>query len=243
MANIDTSVVGPYTRVDTRHVDPSMRPTKEDYDRYLAIIEFGAAHNWEQAAFASNGPMRVADPTLTFTLLRAHRDLAAIGKTLGQDVSEIEAWADALQSGAETLWNAELGHYDAKDLKAARYAGSLSNAAFLCWWAGLDTPDMLQHLQRVQSSCDYGVPSCDPQHPSFDAKRYWRGPVWGMMNLMIGEGLAEFGHTDEAARVRADTARLIYDHGFAEYYDPITGLPAAAALHMDRRRMARLRIP
>ena len=52
------------------------------------------------------------------------------------------------------------------------------------------------------------------------------GTVWGIMNMMVGVGLAEAGLIEEAARVRADTARLISERGFAEYFDPHDGTPA-----------------
>lgn len=38
MENIDTSDVGEYTRNDTSHVDPHMRPNQTDYDRFMAIV-------------------------------------------------------------------------------------------------------------------------------------------------------------------------------------------------------------
>jgi hypothetical protein len=38
--------------------------------------------------------------------------------------------------------------------------------------------------------------------------------------------MAEQGLADEAARIRADTARLIVENGFAEYFDPTDGTPA-----------------
>ena len=40
--------IGEYTRRDTSHVDPSMRPTKYDYDRYLKLVQLGASVNWDQ---------------------------------------------------------------------------------------------------------------------------------------------------------------------------------------------------
>ena len=66
----------------------------------------------------------------------------------------------------------------------------------------------------------------DPQDARFDGLRYWRGPVWGIMNMMAGTGMAEAGMAAEAARIRADTVALIDRNGFAEYFDPRDGTPA-----------------
>jgi hypothetical protein len=41
--------------------------------------------------------------------------------------------------------------------------------------------------------------------------------------------MAEQGLAEEAARVRADTARLIVENGFAEYFSPEDGTPAGGA--------------
>ena len=50
MRAIDVTDIGDYTRRDTSHVDPAMRPTKYDYDRYLKLVQLGVSVNWEQDA-------------------------------------------------------------------------------------------------------------------------------------------------------------------------------------------------
>jgi hypothetical protein len=226
MAGIDPVGVAPYTRRDTGHVDASMRPTKEDYDRYIWLVQFGRARAWDDARIAAESPFRVADPTMTFTALRATRDLREMATVLGEPTDRIDGWIAHLQMGAETLWNPAIGGYDSKNLVSGNFAGVLSNASFLCWWAGLRDDRALPALRRVLEATVYAVPSYDPQGPAFDSLRYWRGPVWAVMNYMAGNGLAEAGLTAEAARIRTDTARLIAGNGFAEYFDPMDGTPA-----------------
>jgi len=69
------------------------------------------------------------------------------------------------------------------------------------------------------------VDSYDPRDEKFDGKRYWRGPVWGVMNMLIGMGLEEYG-MEEGRALRQMTKALIAEHGFAEYFDPRDGSPA-----------------
>jgi len=223
MANIDVAGVGPYVRRDTAHVDPHMRPTKYDYDRYITLVNFGRENGWNEDAILKNGPFRVADPTMTFTLLRAHRDLKDMGDTLGFDTDEIAGWITALEVGAQTLWNPAISAYDAKDLRTGKFTGTVSNASFLNWYAGIDDARMLPTLTRVLAQVSFGLPSYDPEGPKFDAHRYWRGPVWAIMNTLIGIGLRDCGHLELAEQLRSQTADLIAAHGFAEYYDPHTG--------------------
>lgn len=226
MAALNPEGVGEYTRRDTSHVDASMRPTKADYDRYIWLVQRGRRLGWDEARMAEDPPFLVADPTMTFTLLRSNRDLADLAEALGEDRSELDLWTAELEAGAGTLWNDEMECYDSRDVVSGEWAFSISNASFLCWWGGVDNPRMLPVLDRVLDAVPYGVASYDPEDSRFDARRYWRGPVWGMMNTLIGIGLADCGHDAEAERVRDLTRRLIEMNGFAEYFDPITGDPA-----------------
>ncbi|AHM02686.1 hypothetical protein roselon_00229 [Roseibacterium elongatum DSM 19469] len=229
MAGVDPVGVQPYTRRDTGHVDPRMRPTKEDYDRYIWLVQFGRDRKWDEAAIAAESPFRVADPTMSFTTLRSTRDLAAMAEVLGEDAGEIRNWVARLEEGAETLWNPGIGAYDAKNLRTGNFAGSLSNASFLCWWAGLRDDRAVPALDALLARSPFALPSHDPEGPKFDHLRYWRGPVWGVMNYLAGNGMEEAGLAEQADRVRADTARLIAENGFAEYFSPIDGTPAGGA--------------
>lgn len=229
MAGIDPVGVAPYTRRDTGHVDPRMRPTQADYDRYIWLVQFGRERRWDEAAIAAESPFRVADPTMTFTTLRSARDLRRAADVLGEDTGEIDGWIARLEEGAARLWNPETGAYDALNLRTGNFAGSVSNASFLSWWAGLEDARALPVLHRVMAAARFGIPSQDPAAPSFDPLRYWRGPVWAVMNYMAATGMAEQGLAAEAARIRADTARLIVENGFAEYFSPEDGTPAGGA--------------
>ena len=230
MAAIDPVGVGEYTRRDTSHVDASMRPTKEEYDRYVWLVQQGRKLNWNDAEMAKAAPLRVADPTMTFILLRANRDLTAIGEALGEDVGELQGWTDTLRQGAARLRNPELGVFDAIDLATGKHTGNVSNASYLCWYGGVDDGTMLSHLDAAFAACRYPVPSHPAGTPGFDAKRYWRGPTWAFMNSMIGRGLRDMGHDDYADRLRDATRDLITEHGFAEYFDPLTGEPAGGGM-------------
>lgn len=226
MEGVDPSGIAPYTRRDTGHVDPSMRPTKYDYDRYIKLVQFGREHDWDEGKILRDSPFRVADPTTTFTLLRAHRDLKWLGEQLGENTDIIDGWITDLEKGANTLWNAELNSYDSRDLRSGNFANSLSNASFLCWYAGIENDRMMEPLKALMKKVKYSVPSFTPDSTKFDERRYWRGPVWAIMNTLIAIGLRDAGHLEIAERLRLDTAELIKLNGFAEYYDPYDGTPA-----------------
>ena len=225
MASIDPVGVGEYTRRDTSHVNPEMRPTKEDYDRYIWLVQRGRRLGWNDATLAKDAPFKVADPTMTFLLLRANRDLAALADALDAPRDEIDHWTTTLEQGAAALRDTH-GIFGSIDLNTGIRSTHASSASFLCWYAGIDTPVMLKALDQAFETCAYPVPSYAVGAPEFNPKRYWRGPSWGMINAMIARGLAEMGHKAHAAELRKRTAKLIAEHGFAEYFDPITGEPA-----------------
>ncbi|MCU4654658.1 hypothetical protein N8I71_17595 [Roseibacterium sp. SDUM158016] len=229
MAGIEPVGVEPYTRRDTGHVDPRMRPTQADYDRYIWLVQFARDRRWDETAIAAESPFRVADPTLTFTALRSARDLMQAAREIGEDHGEIAEWVARLEEGAAGLWNPAIGAYDAKNLRTGNFAGSLSNASFLSWWGGLSDDRPRAALTRILDASEYALPSYDPAGPRFDALRYWRGPVWAVMNFMAASGMAEQGLAAEALRIRRDTARLIAENGFAEYFSPEDGTPAGGA--------------
>lgn len=226
MAGINPAGVGEYHRRDTSHVDGSMRPKKYDYDRYIWLVQLGARNKWDQTIWKRDNPFRVADPTMTFILLRAQRDLIALGEALGEDVSAIKATISTLEAGARSLWNDKLQCFDARDVHAGVWSNCVSNASFLNWYAGVESSGMVEQYDRVTGLCRYPVPSHDPASPRFEAKRYWRGPTWGMMNAMIGIGLAEHGMDERAEALCGATRNMIANHGFAEYFDPLSGEPA-----------------
>lgn len=229
MADVDGSGVAPYTRRDIGHVNPEMRPTKEDYDRYIAMVEFGRRADWDQKKIVATSPFLMSDPGITFILLRAHEDLALLGRALSKDVSEIDGWASTLRSTLPLIWNNALGAYDARNLRTGDFANVLGSGAFLAYLANAGNPQLDAQLLRAWNKVTYGIPSADPEAESFNSRKYWRGPTWPVVNALIATGLRDSGRADLAERLRAETEILIRKHGFYEYFDPLDATPCGGA--------------
>ncbi|WP_374210295.1 hypothetical protein [Frankia sp. AgW1.1] len=90
---------------------------------------------------------------------------------------------------------------------APEQAGRLAGQLFGPRWAGR-----------------YGPASLPLDAPEFDPARYWRGPVWPMVNWLLVDGLNRSGHVSEARRLRAETIGMVAGSGRPyEYYSPLDG--------------------
>ncbi|MGL5837529.1 MAG: MGH1-like glycoside hydrolase domain-containing protein [Sphingorhabdus sp.] len=226
---IDISNVGDYVRRDTSHLDAKMRPTKIEYDRYLALVQFGRALGWDHTRIARESPFRVADIGMSMILLRANRDLLAIAELLGYDAEaeELRTAIAASEAGIDWLWDTEKQIWASRDLLTGKFSGFVTSASFLSFYAGIADTEKdkatLAHIERIAAHMRYLMPSLDPEDPGFQMIRYWRGPVWAVVNFMIATGLNERGHDRWAQRVREDTLTLIASTGFYEAFSPVDG--------------------
>ncbi len=227
LAAINPTGVGEYVRRDTDHVQQKMRPTKEEYDRYIWLVQLGSRLGWDQEVLLKENPFRVADPAMTFICLRAARDLRTLGNLLQLDTSKLDGQIDLLEEGTQTLWNDSLGSYDSR-IVPDEFTNCLSSASFLCWYAGLKDEKQLPALRHALSDTAYPIASHDPASDRFDAFRYWRGPTWAFMNMLIGIGLEEQGYA-ESEILRSKTREMISRSGFFEYFNPLTGEAAGGS--------------
>ena len=229
LARIDTSGVGTYQRRDTGHVDAAMRPTAQEYDRYVAILQFGRDCGWDHRQIADHGPFRMVDVGMSMELLRANRDLLVMARALDDAaaISELEARIALSEAGMDWLWNERVGAYCSRDATTGQSSGLVTNASFLAFFAGVGSiaqrARLLAALERITRSATWLLPSLEAGSRAYDHQRYWRGPIWLVVSYMVSQGLAEAGELEWAERIRADSANLIATSGFWESFSPETG--------------------
>ncbi|MFO1151265.1 MAG: trehalase family glycosidase [Alsobacter sp.] len=217
-------------RQDNKRVDPSERPTDLFYDRVMTLVDTSATMNWDQARIARESAFRVCDLGIQCILARAEHDLALLADALGDaTVAEAARGRAARLRLGTTLLQAPDGTYRSRDLVRDELVDSVTSATFLPLYAGAVDEDGAALLAGLfdewTRSVQYMVPSMDPRDPRFDPKRYWRGPVWLMMNWMIAQGFASYGFDSIADRIRTDAGTLLRLSGFSEYFDPRDGAP------------------
>jgi hypothetical protein len=214
-------------RRDTTHIGAEFRPRAIDYQRFIHLVEVFRDAGWQAAAMWRASPFRVADVGTNGILLRAERDLLALAGRFGTppERGEIEARIARAEAAIETLWSATDGIYLSRDLIAGTPIPVRTSAGFLPLFGGLcgHSAALAATLGRWAGKVRHVVPSTDPHHGFFEPLRYWRGPIWAVVNWMIAEGFAAAGEAGWALRIREDTARLVREGGFSEYFDPLTG--------------------
>jgi hypothetical protein len=227
---VPTEGIAPYTRRDTQHATPAHRPTKAQYDRYLWLVEHFRGLGWDNAKLHDASPFKVVDPGFNGILLRACADLATLADALGEPgiAAENRGYAERGLAAMDRLWSDTHGQYLCRDRTTGALIDSASSGGLMAAFAAIPparAAAIAATVARLSREARYIVPSQDPTDPRFDAKRYWRGPVWLVVNYMIADGLRVAGQPAAADAITASSLELIRESGFAEYYDPMTGEP------------------
>ena len=229
LARVPSDTRSPVQRRDTAHVDASMRPRAEEYQRYIHLVELFRDADWQPDRMLAASPFRVADIATNSILLRAERDLLALAQRFGSggEATEISQRAERMQAAIGRLWSERHGLFLSFDQMASAPIEVATSAGLLPLFGGAAdaarTATMLAKLRQWAGSVRCLVPSTAPDEARFDPLRYWRGPVWPAVNWMVAEGLSHAGETAMAAQLRDTMRRLVAGAGFHEYFDPRDG--------------------
>jgi hypothetical protein len=210
-------------RRDVKTVSVDERPSAREYRQYLGIVEALRAAGWDSERQAADSPFVVEDPCFTAITARAASDLATAGIAAGLDATIPARVAVAARAGLAALWNDELAWFRPYDVRALRPVGPATSVGLVAIYAGVAEDRAQQMMASVDSwqlTVPGSIPTTDPADPSFDPIRYWRGPVWVLVNWLVAEGL-HAGDAPRAAALRAATRALV-EQDFSEYYDPRT---------------------
>jgi alpha,alpha-trehalase len=215
-----------HKRRDLQQVNQAQRPSQMDYNRYMALVELFSSLKYEPEALYEQSTFKVIDLGVNSLLQRSNIDLLSLAQQFGslEEQAEIEMRINLTRQAFQRLWSPELSIYLNWDCITNTPIEIPVAAGFLPLFARIpdekQAKQMSYELSRWSDLCRYLVPSCSPDSADFEAKRYWRGPVWFIVNWMIGEGLEHYGQTALSEQIRQNSKELVELSGFFEYYDP-----------------------
>ena len=214
----------PYARRDLGHVDASMRPPKAFYDRVVYLMDFNRARNFDPVAIMADCPYRVHDIGIISILQRASMDLAALCEQFGlaAEAKEMRDQVQQTHAAVQPLWSPRWQQYVSRDAISGDLLDVPTSAGLLGAYAGFAN-DVAATATGWLAETPFGLPSTRSGFAGFEPLRYWRGPVWQHMNMLIGVGFEERGHAALALAIRNRSEQLFSASGFHEYYDPLSG--------------------
>jgi len=223
-----------YERKDLSHdVDTSMRPSDEDYDKYVFLVDLFRREDYNEAAIRKTCPFLVQDPLFNAVLCRADESLVRIADLLNEDSSKPRSWMEkTAEAISRKLWDEERAIFDAYDLVADALIEVDTAAGFIPLYAGAADRKQAQKIyDRLnstsfcalhQGNC-FTIPNYDTEKKDFDRSNYWRGPIWININWMLAQGLRRYGYTLKADSLQKDLLQLPIRFGFYEYFDSFDG--------------------
>jgi Trehalase len=221
----------PYERVDVQVADPGERPTDGEYDRYVHLVDLFRRLGYRSDAIREATPFALKPVLFNALLVQANHDLAEIARVVGGDVEMHEALAVGTAAAIDgSLWSDEHGVYVDYDVTVGEQVGVQTAAGLSPLYAGVPSADratgMIEGIDRWRVNLGrsgWAVASLSPGDPGFQPSRYWRGPIWPIVNWVLARGLDRYGYAALADQVRGAIVDLSRRDGFWEHYSPLSG--------------------
>jgi len=232
--HFDTAELPNYTRKDLKTgLDPKLRPSDDDYDRYVYLIDLFRRCDYDESRIRETCPFLIQDPLYNSILCRANESLARIGEIIGESPAIPQSWTKkTAEAIGEKLWHEEQGIFDAYDLVSRQLIEVDTAAGFMPLYGGAANrkqAERLYHRLNSASFCAlhqgncFAIPNYDTQMPGFDRSNYWRGPIWININWMLAQGLRRYGYSLKADSLQKDLLQLPIRFCFYEYFDSFDG--------------------
>src|SRR3990172_3202979 len=234
MANITPTDTPPFRRGDIRHVAAAERPHHADYERFIHLVDVFRRNRYDPPALLARSPFLAQDVLFNAILYRADEDLRALAIELGEPTTEIDAWLAKLRANFDArFWDEGRGLYFDYDMRAGPPIAVNTAITFMPLYAGLAGATRARRLihehwlnpaeYAPERPMHFSITTTSKTEPAWEARRYWRGPVWILLNWLLAGGLRRYGFDELAALLRRDSLELMTRSGFREYYDPRDG--------------------
>lgn len=232
---VDRRLLPDYKRQDKEHVkDPNERPSDDEYDRYIYLVEIMKKNNYDQKNIYKEIPFKIKDVVFSSIFYAANQHLKSMAEIIGEDSSQIEEWIKATKEYFSETFSPkdEDGLFYDYDLTVRQIIKKRTVSSIVPLYTDLLTKHQAEILLKWllhshfcgTGKCAYPViPSTDVHMSYFQEITYWRGPIWINTNWMIYKGLLRYGFSKKAKELKESIINLINEQGFNEYFDPLSG--------------------
>lgn len=230
---IQPTYVPAYTRIDTTFVSPKMRPTREDYDRYMYLAAELKRAAYDPRRLPSAYPFQVKDKVFSSMLYSATRRLVHMAGILNEPTNELRGWMERFEQHLTSkLWNTQAQMFFDFDVVRGKQLREETVAGLLPIITDTLT---LQQNQAIAAQMDKGTfcgegncavslaPSLALDADTFNPHLYWRGPIWINVNWLLWKAFLANSMVERARHLRMHVLQLVMNEGFWEYYSPLTG--------------------
>lgn len=236
LARIEVKDLPEYQRLDKDNVRSDQRPSDDDYDRYVYLIEVMKKCSYNDEKIYNEIPFKIKDIVFNSILYKANQVMLEIADIIGARNDEIKTWVQATKENYFSYFSPsgtdETLLYD-YDLIAEKRIVKRTAASLISLCTDLLSQDQAERIASWMKHSHICKESCVHEHPvftsisvddmQFNPLNYWRGPVWININWMIYKGLKSYGILDDAENLKKSVIDLIDEHGFYEYYNPLSG--------------------
>jgi hypothetical protein len=233
--------LAPYRRLDRDVVtEGDQRPTDEEYDRYLWLVEELRSSGYDDARVRADCSFAVEDVFFSAVLSLACEVMTAFGERHGRpaaEVAEMAELAGRFRHGVTATVDDDTGLARDRDRRTGEWIGTQTLAGFAPLLCGAD-PALERRQLELFFSADWcghpdfaaGLPpSTSPASPAFRPRSYWRGPQWPVLAWLFSWAFRRRGLVAEAERLRVEGLKLLAGGEFGEYYEPFTGEPLGSS--------------
>ena len=107
-----------YERRDTTIAPKDERPTQDQYDKYVYLLELGKKYKYDGKEIAEESPFLIQDNMMNAILIKSNESLIELAEDLKFDAVEIKEWQNLSTSNYDNkFWSDELDFYVGYDLR------------------------------------------------------------------------------------------------------------------------------
>ncbi len=205
------------------------RASSQSIGQMVRLVDELRRANYDSQTILKTSPVVIRDLGFNAIFAAANESLERLVKMQGDNLTvELIGQIASTRRAIDRLWHEPSREYFSYQVPLGGLITVSTVATFLPLFAGIASPERAEYL-RLQLvnperfSPNHPIPSVPLNQPLFEPRRYWRGPVWINMNWFTIRGLERYGMFEEAEWLRLRTLDLAQQHGFREYYSPLTG--------------------